>query len=186
MLVSKILGDCPSCGGKNRFGNVSVRSEGILRGCLNCKYSTTVWLPEIHKKIIYLDQFFFSGAFKGGEARFVKAADQIKQLSSMQLLIAPFSSLHEDETQLWRGYAGKNKEDLMNFIKQTSRGHEFEAEYHVERIQIIRAFNAFLAGNSPDFIIKERDAIKSDIHKWDDYFWIDVGQHTKDIELLAT
>jgi hypothetical protein len=77
MLVTRVLGDCPECGGKNSFGNVSVRGDHVLRGCKSCKYNTTVWLPKVRKKIIYLDQFFFSSAFREGYPRFVEAAQRI-------------------------------------------------------------------------------------------------------------
>lgn len=184
MLVTRVLGDCPGCGAKNRFGNVSVRGDDVLRGCISCKYSTTVWLHQVRKKIVYLDQFFLSGAFRAGEQRFIEAAQRIRHLSDLQLLVVPFSSIHEDETHQWRGYGGKNKEDLMEFIKATSRGHEFEPAYVVEQTQIIRAFQAFLSGHSPEFALEERDVVKGDIHKWDDYFRIDVGRHIGDIELM--
>lgn len=184
MLVTRIIGDCPSCGGKNRFGNVSVYSNHVIRGCMSCDYSTTVRLPEIRKKIVYLDQFFFSRAFRGKDRRFVEAAQRIRHISHLQLLVVPFSSIHEDETHQWRGYDGKNKEDLMKFIKATSRGHEFKPAYEIEHTQIIRAFQAFLLANSPNFKLEERDAIDGDIHEWDDYFRIDVGRYFNDIELI--
>jgi len=76
------------------------------------------------------------------------------------------------------------KKDLMEFIKATSSGHEFEPAYEVERAQIIRAFEAFLAGSSAEFELKESDAIKGNVHEWDDYFRIDVGVYFKDIELI--
>ena len=183
MLVTRVLGDCPGCGGKNRFGNVSVRGDHVLRGCMSCKYSTTIWLPEIRKRIIYLDQFFFSSAFRGKDQRFVNAAQRIRQVSALQLLVAPFSSIHEDETHQWRGFDGKNKEDLLEFIKSTSRGYEFEPAYKVEETQIIRAFQAFLRVCSPEFELEEHDAIEGNIHEWDDYIRIDVGRYIGDIEL---
>lgn len=180
MLVSRVIGDCPGCGGKNRFGNVSVRRDSVLRGCMTCKYSTTVWLPEIRKQILYLDQFFFSHAFRAKEPRFVDAARRISDVSSLQLLVAPFSSVHEEETHQWRSYG----EDLMAFIKTASRGHEFEPAYDVERTQILRAFRTFLEGRSPNFTLQERDALESDVHGWDDYFRIDVGRYIGDVELV--
>lgn len=184
MLVTRVIGDCPGCGGKERFGNVSVQRDHVLRGCMSCKYSTTIWLPKIRKSILYLDQFFFSSAFREGDIRFVEAAQRIRQISALQLLVAPFSSVHEDETHQWRGYDGKNKENLMEFIKATSRGHEFEPAYDVEQTQIVRAFQAFLAGKSEVFALEERDAVDGDIHEWDDYFRIDVGRYMGDIELI--
>lgn len=184
MLVTRVLGDCPGCGGKGRFGNVSVRGDHVLRGCMSCKYRTTIWLPETRKKILYLDQFFFSNAFKDRDARFAVAAQRIRSISALQLLAVPFSSIHEDETHQWRGYDGKNKEDLMEFIKATSRGHEFEPSYDVEQTQIVRAFQGYLQGKPPAFELEQQDAIPSDIHEWDDYFRIDVGRYINDIELM--
>jgi hypothetical protein len=184
MLVTRILGDCPGCGAKGRFGNVSVRGDHVLRGCMSCKYSTTIWLPETRKRILYLDQFFFSSAFRDRDPRFIRAAQRIRDISALQLLAVPFSSIHEDETHQWRGYDGKNKDDLMEFIKATSRGHEFEPSYEVEQTQIVRAFQAYLQGKSPAFDLQHGDAVPSDIHEWDDYFRIDVGRYINDIELI--
>ncbi|MDO9269437.1 MAG: hypothetical protein Q7T96_10055 [Methylobacter sp.] len=184
MLVTRILGDCPGCGGKKCFGNVSVRRDHVLRGCISCKYRTTVWLPEVRKKILYLDQFFFSSAFRERDPRFVDAVQRIRQISALQLLVVPFSSIHEDETHQWRGYDGKNKEELMEFIKTTSRGHEFEPAYNVEQTQIVRAFQAFLACKPTTFELKRCDAVEGDIDEWEDYFRIDVGRYMGDIELI--
>lgn len=184
MLVTRVLGDCPGCGGKNSFGNVYIRRNHILRGCRSCKYKVTVRLPEIRKKIIYLDQFFFSSAFRERDQRFVNAAQRIRQISALQLLIAPFSSIHEDETHQWRGYDGKNKDDLMEFIKETSRGHELKPAYDVERNQIVRAFRSFLTGKPAAFDLEQSDVVKGDIHEWDDYVRISVGRYVSDIELM--
>jgi hypothetical protein len=183
MLVTRILGDCLGCGGKNCFGNVSVRADYVLRGCERCKYSTTVYLLEVRKKVVYLDQFFFSHAFRGCEKVFVNAAQRIQHLASLQLLVVPFSSIHEHETHQWRGYDGKNKVELMEFIKTTSRGHEFKHEYNVQKTQIMRAFQAFLDGGSPEFVLDKSDAIEGNIHGWDDYYRIDIGRYIGDIEL---
>lgn len=184
MLVTRVLGDCPSCGGQAKFGNVFVKGNQVLRGCMSCKHKITIALPEVQKKVLYLDQFFFSSAFREGDARFVEAAQRIRQISALQLLVVPFSSIHEDETHQWRGYDDKNKEDLMEFIKSTSRGHEFEPAYEVEQTQIVRAFKAYLAGVSDDFKAEHRDAVHGDIHEWDDYIRIDVGRYMGEIELI--
>lgn len=184
MLVARILGDCPGCGDKNCFGNVLVRGDHVLRGCMHCKYKTNVWLPKIRKKILYLDQFFFSSAFREKDQRFVEAAQRICRLCELQLLVVPFSSIHEDETHQWSGFDGKNKKDLMEFIKATSRGHEFEPAYDVELTQIIRAFQAFLLDHSSEFTLKERDIVRGEIHKWDDYVRIDVGRYLGNVELI--
>ncbi|MEE4461309.1 hypothetical protein V2S84_04035 [Azotobacter chroococcum] len=183
MLVTHIIGDCPACKGKDCFGNVSVYSDHVLRGCLRCKHTVSVWLPEIRKKVLYLDQFFFSGAFRGGDTRFVKAADRVKQAAHLQLLIAPYSSIHEDETHQWRGYKDFNNVDLLAFIKAVSRGSEFHQDYHVEATQVTRAWSAFLKEKPPEYVLEDDDAIEGSLDEWEDYYRIDVGGYYKDVEL---
>lgn len=183
MLVMHVLGDCPSCRGKDKFGNVMVSGNHVLRGCMSCQYSAKIWLPETRKKIVYLDQFFFSHAFRDRDQRFIQAAERIRQVAALQLLAVPYSSIHEDETHLWRGCDGKTKDDLMAFIKATSRGHEFEPAYKVEERQIIQGFQAFLQEEPDVYELQERDVINGNIHEWDNYFRIDVGGYLRDIEL---
>ena len=182
MLVTRVLGDCPGCGAKDSFGNVSVH-EHVLRGCKYCQYETVVWLPKIRKKVIYLDQFFFSGALRGNDPRFKVAVERVKRMCSLQLLVAPYSSVHEDETHQWRGHEGMTNDQPMEFIKATSRGAEFEKDYKVERTQVLKAWETFLKGQPPEYIFEDRDAIQGALDKWDDYFRIDVGGYMRDIQL---
>ena len=161
-----------------------VRPDHVLRGCKRCDYSERLHLPPLSKKIIYLDQFFFSAAFRERDARFLEAAELIKRATANQVLLAPFSSIHEDETHQWRGFDGRNKDDLMQFIKATSRGHEFEPNYSVEHDQILVAFDSFLENGSREFSIDRRLALRSDVDHWEDYFRIDVGGYRGNIELI--
>lgn len=184
MLVTRVLRNCPEYGGIDKYGNVFVAGSQVLRGCMSCNYSTTVRLPEIKKKVLYLDQFFFSSAFREQDERFESAVQRISRISALQLLVAPFSSIHEDETHQWRGYDGKNKQDLIEFIRATSRGHKFKPAYDVEKTQIVRIFHAFLAGESDKFVLDQRDAVYGNIHEWDGYVRVDVGRYMGEIELI--
>jgi hypothetical protein len=183
MLVTRVIGDCPGCGGSRTFGNVQVRGDHVLRGCTKCRFSVHVPLPPVRKKILYLDQFFFSNAFKKGDRRFLDAVALISELASSQLLAVPYSTAHEDETQQWRGYGGKTKDDLMKFIKSSARGHQFEAAYDVERDQLVRAFDAFRAARPATYSPQLEEAVEGRIHEWDDYVWIDVNSYMGDVEL---
>jgi len=174
MVVSHVVGNCPGCGGVSTFGNVWVRRNHVLRGCKRCKYSEHIPLPTLRKKIVYLDQCFLSHAFRAKEKRFVEAAERLKQASALQLMVAPFSSVHEDEANLWKG----REEELMKFIRSMAIGHSFEPEYDVERAQLCRAFESFLASGASDFQVDEDDALEADVHDWDDYVYITVlGYH---------
>jgi len=183
MLVTRILGDCPGCGAKDSFGNVSVHDDHVLRGCKWCRYESTVWLPEIRKTVLYLDQCFFSGAFRGGDARFGEAVERVKRMAQLQLLLVPYSSVHVDETHQWRGYKELSHTDLLAFIKATARGAEFEKDYHVERTQVTKAWSAFLKEMPANYVFEDDDAIDGLLDKWDNYFRIDVAGYFKDVEL---
>jgi len=183
MLVTRIVGNCPGCGAERSYGNVSVIGQELVRGCQRCDFRASVYLPPIRKKVIYLDQFFFSHAFRGRDDRFVAAADRIKQLTHEQLLVSPYSSVHEDETHQWRGYGDKTRDDLMDFIKSTSRGVMFEPAYRIERAQVLKAFSAFLSGAPLQVALKPSDAIRGDLEQWDSYFRIDVRTYIRDSEL---
>lgn len=178
-LVTYILGDCPGCKSENTFGNVDVYGDHVYRGCKRCRYKEHIDLPPIRKKVLYLDQFFFSGAFRGGDARFVAAAERISRLASLQLLVAPFSSIHEDETHQW-----EKRKELSEFIKATARGHEFEPAYEVEQTQIIKAFEMWLAGGPTEYEVAPDDALRDNVHQWESYLRIDVGRYLGDIDLI--
>ncbi len=181
MLVTYVLGDCPGCRRENCFGNVDVGRNGVLRGCRHCRYSRHVYLPPVQKKVIYLDQFFFSSAFRGGDERFVRAANRIAELAEDQLIVAPYSSIHEDETHQWPAYA-----ELLEFIKKASRGAEFEAAYEVERKQIYRAFSNWRNDGAVEQALEREDALDTEhVFEWDGYVWIDVGQYHGDPVLIA-
>lgn len=178
-LVSYVIGDCPGCKAKDSFGNVDVYKTYVFRGCKRCRYRENVPLPELRKKVIYLDQFFFSHAFRGGDPRFVAAADRLTRLASLQLVVAPFSSIHEDETHQW-----EKRDELLKFIKRTARGHEFEPSYDVEQAQILESFQAWLKGEVSSYCIDPADAVDDEVYAWDSYMRIDVGRYMGDVELI--
>lgn len=180
-LVSYIIGDCPSCGAPESYGNVTVGGNTLSRGCLKCKHWDRIPLPELQKKVIYLDQFFFSHAFRGQHKMFVEAQKRITDLALAQQIVAPYSNLHEDESQLWME---SQRAPLLKFIKQTSLGHKFSYEYEVKNRQIHRAFQSFLVNGPTRHAVERADALRRDVNEWDDYVWIDVGNFADEHDAL--
>ncbi len=178
-LVSRVIGDCPACGRQDGYGNVNVSNDVLLRGCLSCRHLDHVPLPKLNKKVLYLDQFFYSHAFRANNALFIEAKAKIQAIAHKQLLVAPYCNIHEDETQLWQP---EQREPLWKFIKQTSMGHNFKPEYRVKEHQLHRAFQLFLAGEPPEHRVERDDALPSTLNRWDDYVWIDVGRMPKDAD----
>jgi len=90
--------------------------------------------------------------------------------------------VHEDETYQWRGHNDKTRDDLMEFIKSAARGLTFERAYRIERIQVLKAFRAFLSDAPIE--LKSIGATRSVDH-WinGQLFRIDVSSYTRDVEL---
>src|SRR5262249_28777253 len=131
----------------------------------------------------YLDQSFLSHAFRAGIEEFVHAAKLIDELADAQLLVCPYSSIHETETHQWRHL---DQARLWEFIKRTSRGHAFQRESDVRHTQICRGFVRFLSEATTSFSLERNDAVPSGLNDWDDYFRIDVPIVLDNAELIRT
>lgn len=143
-IKAKVLGSAPPPNLRRSGLSIEDRKAfaqalALLGQSRLCRYKSGLPLPDIKKKVIYLDQFFFSHAFRGNDERFMAAAELIRDLANKQLIVAPYSSIHEEETHQWERFA-----ELMEFIKAASRGHEFEPAYDVERVQVANGFDALL------------------------------------------
>ena len=162
------------------FGNVYVSRNTLLRGCLYCTYSERFPLPKLSKEVLYLDQCFLSHAFRAELPEFVDATKLIGELAHAQLLVCPYSSVHEVETHQWRH---SQQQRLWEFIKRTSRGRKFYPAYKVRHTQISRGFERFLAATETSCPIEARDAMPRELNDWDDYFRFGVRRAFDNIEL---
>lgn len=181
VLVTRVIGDCPGCKATASYGNVDIYRDHVVRGCERCSYEARYYLPPVRKALLYLDQFFFSGAFRGRDSRFVDAALRVRELADRQLLVSPYSSVHSDETHQW-----ERRDELFEFIKAASRGHQFLPAYGIEREQVLNAFEAWLGGKPPAYRIERREALERDVDEWDSYFRIDVDRYRGDIALIRS
>lgn len=145
---------------------------------MQCEYSQQLYLPELSKSVIYLDQFFLSHAFRSKVTEFVDCIDLISELAHDQLIVCPWSSVHETETHQW-----KRADELWDFIKRTSRGQAFEPTYQIKHDQIMRGFTRFLVQDTTSFPICRDDALPDDINVWEDYFWVDTGSKPDNVDL---
>lgn len=180
-ITNHIDTPCPYCGEVGRYGNINVGENVLNRGCNGCGQWFRHELPKLTKSVLYLDQFFLSHAFRNNEMPFVDAANRIKDMASRQLLVCPYSSVHTDETHLWRH---EQREQLYAFIKQTARGYKFKQAYEIKKTQMHKAFEEFITNAPLSIEVMERDAFRDNIHRWDDYIWIDVKPFLGDLEAM--
>jgi hypothetical protein len=132
---------------------------------------------QTRKSILYLDQNLLSMAFRE-DPQSDQAMRRIKELLDLQLLAVPYSSTHEDETHFWV----ERSDDLLKFIRAAARGHSFEPYYRVERTQILKAFQAYLANAPASYVKEERDALPPSVHDWDGPFFVSVDRAVFGVE----
>jgi hypothetical protein len=180
VFVLQVIGKCPGCGTSQAFGNVSVFRNTLRRGCSYCDYSERFPLPKLSKEVLYLDQFFLSHAFRAELPEFVDATKLIGELAHAQLLVCPYSSVHEVETHQWRH---SQQQHLWEFIKRTLRGRKLSPAYRVRHTQIARGFERFLTAAETPFPIEARDALPRELNDWDNYLRFGVRRAFDNIEL---
>ena len=184
MWIFRILRvPCPRCHIVGKFGNLNVSQNILRRGCNACGYRQDISLPELKKRVLYLDQSFLSNAFRERDERYMRAATRISDLTHRQLLVCPRSFIHEDETHLWRS---EHQEALWAFVKRTARGNEFELGHYVKEAQLFRSFDAFLEGGNVAIPVERHDALSTDIDDWEDYLHVEVGEFKTDWDAVRT
>lgn len=98
---------CPYCKEKDKFGILSAGRDRLTMRCIECRNSHSENLPELDKKLIYLDQFVFSNLFhletgerqiKSNTKFWIEVHQQLKRLVLLQQILLPHSDVHHSET----------------------------------------------------------------------------------------
>jgi transcription elongation factor Elf1 len=184
--------DCPSCGREQAFGILSVSSESYERRCKFCGAKATWLLPEVDKKVLYLDQFAISEIYKvkkgkrrvdAPHAEFWAETNYLLDRAIIrQQIICPASNIHRDETIVYReGNALGLTHEMMG--GDTS----FEDATTIEHGQIYSHLEAYLKGEDPpssDFDVDEvlngqRNAWLPDLHVTAEIDWSDFVENTR-------
>lgn len=132
---------CPKCG-KNSFSVSIICDHHYFRRCTECYYpdsskgekSVKYMLPQLNKKVIYIDQFAISNMMKflnpatkshkkvKDDIFWGKLFEQLHTLCKLQLIICPDSDMHETESLL-----APNYEPLKRIYELLSHGISFQS-----------------------------------------------------------
>ena len=173
---------CPKCG-QREFGVLSVHEKSITRRCRvrSCWHTSTHMLPELRKKIIYLDQFVFSNFTKmlspnaPGHSRakaepfWREVFESIGVLCQMQLVVCPDSTEHLDESVISPFY-----EELKHTYEHFSTGISFTRPAIIQEGQLMVAFSAHLNGRKPAFDLNPERVTSGKLHGWNDRIFVTV------------
>ena len=184
MFITKPYSLCSNCGTNNLWVLVMGRSRWYCeQRCRKCFHKTGFDLPEIKKKIIYLDQFAISKMMKAiNENHPSNSKDEliiwreifnkIDTLLHFQLIICPYSALHEDESILANKNYTHDYQSLKSMYKHLAQWKHFPHTEEIERVQYFNGFKKYLWDkiDLPDWEATNWD----DFHEWSDNVYISV------------
>lgn len=171
MILPTLTSDCPKCSAKNNFSYQVIKHNILKQLCNSCKNIINANLPELNKKIIYLDQNFLSHAYRDKLINFSNISNKLIELASSQLILTPYSEVHQIETSLWNN---QQKDGLWDFIRKLSRGHIFRDIVDIKKAQLLRGFNAFLKNKNKIYLL-QTDAFDNDVKEWETEFYLDIN-----------
>ncbi|HEY3770516.1 MAG TPA: hypothetical protein VGN44_17715 [Candidatus Angelobacter sp.] len=139
----------------------------------------TYALPELRKKVIYLDQFVFSNIMKmlsaetpgheraKSEPLWRELFESLDVLCSMQLVICPDSTEHHDESLISPFF-----EELKSTYEHFSRGTSFSRSSTILDMQVVEAFEGWLKNVKLEFDFDSHRVAHPNLHGWQDRIFI--------------
>jgi transcription elongation factor Elf1 len=150
IFISPPFIKCPKCNKLNSFGVLMISGHHYTRRCRECWFTETYKLPEMKKKIVYLDQFVISNMMKAinqklGKVKkvdpfWLKLFEKLDRLVKLQIIICPDSTFHRNESLLSYYQA------LKRMYEHLSGGATFYDPSTIRRFQIAEYFKQFIAG----------------------------------------
>lgn len=187
MLVSGPFITCPKCH-RETFGILAIHDKSYVRRCKNCLYpkgdepAACYLLPDLNKKVIYLDQFAISNmmkvlnpktdAYKKGriDDYWLRLFERLDSLCKLQLITCPDSEFHNNESLVTGFY-----KQLKRLYELLSHGTTFYDKETIKRFQIEEHFINWLNGKEDESIdIDLNSIVRGNINSWTDKFIISV------------
>lgn len=174
ILLSPPIIDCPKCKEKGCFGVDRVAGNSCTKRCVCCQYSERADLPQLKKKIIYIDQFAISGMAKavlsgdpGGSAPmreefWFKLFRVLNGLCRLQLIVCPTSELHTQESEV-----DSRNLDFGRIYRTLSGELHFEPFLYIRQKQFLQHVKKWRQGtpNAPLALCAEEITGRA-LHDW--------------------
>jgi hypothetical protein len=189
-FVSPPFIKCPKCG-EDSFGILMISDGHYSRRCKECLYphprrsepSATYSLPELDKKIIYIDQFAISNmmkalnpqttAYKKGKIDkfWTLLFERLYRLCNMQLIICPDSIFHRTDSLFSPYY-----QPLKRMYELLSHGLSFYDHDTIKRFQISQHARNWITGNSDgELNLDVHSIISGNTNAWQDRFIVSLN-----------
>jgi hypothetical protein len=171
---------CSKCG-VEQFGILSIYGTYYTRRCRNCWHKANFPLPEIRKRIVYIDQFAFSNIMKvlspdakghertASEPFWKELFETLGVVCHLQLVVCPDSKQHQFESLTSAFY-----ESLKRTYEHFSGGLSFYASDNIKRKQIARLTECWLKKEPATFDFDAQQITHGKLHEWADRIYITV------------
>jgi hypothetical protein len=171
---------CPECGA-GEYGVLSVSDTRCERRCRACWYTATVYLPDIKKKVVYLDQFAFSNIMKflspevkgheraSAEPFWKELFEILGVVCHLQLVACPDSREHQHESLTSPFYKA-----LKHTYEHFSGGVSFHDGETIRIRQIANLAKAWLKGEPVNFDFSAESISSGRLHEWSGRIFITV------------
>ncbi|PYV23476.1 MAG: hypothetical protein DMG27_15595 [Acidobacteria bacterium] len=182
-LISPPWRTCPACG-KDKFGVSIISGSRLMRRCRDCWHQRDYRLPELRKKIIYLDQFVISNLMKlenpvtqrhatvAADPFWRDLHDLLFQLRHLQMICCPDSGSHEEESRTWRFNA-----ELKKTYEALSGGITFQAFDSIKSQQIGELACAWSERREAEYNFDPRRVLSNNLNEWNERFYITCGDN---------
>jgi len=182
-LISPPWRTCPACG-KDKFGVSIISGSRLMRRCRDCWHQRDYRLPELRKKIIYLDQFVISNLMKlenpvtqrhatvAADPFWRDLHDLLFQLRHLQMICCPDSGSHEEESRTWRFNA-----ELKKTYEALSGGITFQAFDSIKSQQIGELACAWSERREAEYNFDPRRVLSNNPNEWNERFYITCGDN---------
>jgi hypothetical protein len=171
---------CPKCG-KPEYGVLSVGNTRCQRRCRACLYRGTVYLPEIKKRIVYIDQFAFSNIMKvlspevkgheraASEPFWKELFERLGVVCHLQLVACPDSREHQHESLTSPFY-----KSLKRTYEHFSGGISFQDAETVRLRQVGRIAKCWLRKEAVTFDFDPETISSGRLHEWSGRIFVTV------------
>lgn len=165
---------CPKCGA-SEFGVLSVRDTRCERRCRACWFTGTVYLPELKKKVVYIDQFAISNIMKvlspeakghertASEPLWSELFGILSVVCGLQLVVCPDSSEHERES-----LTSPFHRSLKYTYEHFSGGVTFYDSESIRLLQVTRIARCWLRKEPITFNFDPQGVAHGSLHGWGD------------------
>ena len=185
-LISPPFIICPKCN-QELFGVISIRNNSYSRRCKNCLYpvgtnrTADYYLPNLNKKVIYLDQFAISEMMKvlNPESKsyqkgtvnkvWLNVFEKSHRLCKMQLIICPDSNYHHNESIVSPFF-----NELKRIYELFSHGITFYDNFSIQNRQLFDHAECWLEEREYKPVFDINDITDNNINAWQDRIIISV------------